>query len=329
MHIPASYFDGKTSRKHSVELSVQENSVAILRGDIDAQWPIADLRVSERLRNGARKVTFPDGAYLEVLDNAAFNALLADTGFQDSLVVRMQQSWRGSLLALALTLTILVLGYLYGIPAASKVIAFALPEKVERNIGRESLAFLDGHVFLPSALPAVRREAIVRRFRALAPPRKDAPAYEIVFRKSKIGPNAFALPSGQIVVTDEIVTLMNDDEAVMGILAHELGHLHERHLMRRLIQTSAIGAVATVIFGDVSAVVANIPTLLLDMKYSRDAERDADDYAVALFKANGIKLSSLARVFEKLGEKADGPVPYASSHPASAERIQRILSAQN
>lgn len=77
--------------------------------------------------------------------------------------------------------------------------------------------------------------------------------------------------------------------------------------------------------------IANIPTVLLDMKYSRDVEREADDYAVELFKANGISRKKLAYVFEKLGEKeaaGGGVPPYLSSHPASAERVERILNAQ-
>jgi Zn-dependent protease with chaperone function len=326
MGIPAFYFDGRSSRKHSVELSVQDD-VATLSGDVEVQWPIADLRVSERLRHGARKVTFPDGAYLEVQDNASFNQLLADTGHQDSPVVRLQQSLRGSMTALLATLIILVLGYLYGLPALSKAIAFAIPERIEHSIGRESLNFFDRHMFEPSVLPIERRNAITQHFRLLTPPQNDVPNYEIVFRKSKIGPNAFALPSGQIVITDEIINLMDDDQAVMGILAHELGHLHQRHLMRRIIQVSAVGAIITVLVGDVSTLVANVPTVLLDMKYSRDAEREADDYAISLFKANGIKLSSLAYVFEKLGEKSDNSMPYMSTHPSSSERIARIRAA--
>ncbi|MFY0104218.1 M48 family metallopeptidase, partial [Acinetobacter baumannii] len=87
---------------------------------------------------------------------------------------------------------------------------------------------------------------------------------------------------------------------LMGVLAHELGHVHRRHLMRRLIQSSAIAATATLLFGDVSAVLANIPTVLLDLKYSRDIEREADDYAIAMFKANGLPRQKLALVFEKL-----------------------------
>lgn len=327
MHIPAYYFDGKTSLRLRVALSV-ETGIATISGDVQRQCPIADLRVSERTRNTGRKVTFPDGAYLEILDNLAFNQLLYATGHRDSLVVRMQQSWRGTLAAGVATLAILAAGYLYGLPAASEAIAKVLPEKVDRHIGRETLSFLDKRILAPSSLPAEKQKAIVARFSALKPPRQGVPEYEILFRKSRIGPNAFALPSGQIVITDELVELADSEDALMGILAHELGHLHERHIMQRIIQGSAIGAVATALFGDVSAVIANIPTVMLDMRYSRDAEREADDYAIAMLKANGIDLSGLMMTFAKLEKKAGSSAPYLSSHPPAAERAERIRKAQ-
>ncbi len=326
MRIPAFYFDGTTSRRHQVELTI-EDEIATISGDTHRQCAITDLRVSERVRNAPRKVTYPDGAYLEVQDNAAFGMLLADTGHRDSIVVKMQQSWRATLLALAATITVLIVGYLYGVPAASNAIAHALPEKTERAIGSETLSLLDRHMLEPTALTLERQQAIAARFRALTPPRAGAPAYQLIFRKSKIGPNAFALPSGHLILTDEIVQLLNDDDAVMGVLAHELGHLHERHLLRRMIQSSMVGIGATALFGDVSAVVANIPTFMLDMRYSRDAEHEADAYAVAMFKENGIPLPKLALVFEKLGDEDGDPLPYISSHPASAERVARIREA--
>lgn len=327
MGIAAFYFDGKTSRKFQVELTV-EGGTAVITGDTQRHCPITDLHVSERMRNAARKVTFPDGAYLEIQDNAAFNQLLWETGHQESFVEQMQQSWRATLIAVVTTIAVLVLGYLYGLPAMSEVIAKTLPEKVERAIGQETLSFLDKRILAPSELPAAQQQAIVSRFNTLVPPQQGVPSYEIIFRKSKIGPNAFALPSGQIVLTDEIVKLVDNEDALMGVLAHELGHLHERHIMRRIIQSSAIGAVATVLFGDVSAVIANIPTVMLDMKYSRDAEREADDYAIAMFKANGINLSTLTLVFEKLEKESGEATPYFSSHPPPSERIERIQKAR-
>jgi Zn-dependent protease with chaperone function len=324
--VAAFYFDGKSSRRHSVTVTVRDE-VAVINGDIRRECALDDLRVSERFRNAKRKVTFPDGAYLEILDPVAFDALLARTGFQDSFVVRMQQSWRGALSAFAATAVLLVAGYLYGLPAAASLAAKVLPVDVERMLGRETLAFLDKRMLSPSALPPSRQQAIIGRFRALVPPADGMPAYEIVFRKSRIGPNAIALPSGHIVLTDELVLLVGNDDAIMAVLAHELGHLHERHLTRRLIQGSMIGAGATLLFGDVSSVIANIPTVMLDLKYSRDAEREADDYAVAMLKKNGISASALIRVFEALEDESGAPPPYLSSHPPASERIARIRGA--
>lgn len=327
MSIPADYFDGKTSRRFAVALSVAAGT-AFVTGDVQRECPINELRVSERVRNAARKVTFPDGAYLEISDNSGLNQLLAETGYRDSLVVSLQQSWRGAVLACLATIVILTLGYFYGLPAASEAIAKALPEQIEHSIGSETLGVLDQRFLAPSKLTEERRTAITARFNALVPPRQGIPKYEIIFRKSKIGPNAFALPSGQIILTDEIVQLVESDEAVIGILAHELGHLHERHLMRRVIQSSVIGAAAMALAGDVSSIVVGIPTILLDLKYARDAEREADDYAIAILKSNGIDLSNLALLFEKIGDKSEDSAAYLSTHPPASERIARILNSR-
>ena len=72
------------------------------------------------------------------------------------------------------------------------------------------------------------------------------PAHRIEFRKSRIGPNAFALPGGSIVITDELVALVDGDAAVVtGVLGHELGHVRHRDGMRMLLQASAVGVLAS------------------------------------------------------------------------------------
>ncbi|GGB94895.1 peptidase M48 [Oxalicibacterium flavum] len=329
MSIPALYYDGKTSRAHRVTLDVSDGT-AFIRGEAERSCALSELRVSERTRHAGRKVTFPDDAYLEIQDVPAFEAMLEETGFADSSVVRAQQSWRGALMALALTAFLLVAGYLYGLPLAAEIIAKIMPDRIERSVSTGLLDFLDKRILAPSELPPARQAALSERFASMTPPMSGTPAYTIVYRKSRIGPNAFALPSGEIVMTDELVQLMDNDEQVIAVLAHELGHLHERHLMRRIIQSSAVGAVVTLIFGDASAVVANIPTVMLDMHYSRDAEREADDYAMAMLKANGIPLAEMAHGFDKL-QKAVGDDPsgsWFSSHPSTQERIERIEKAR-
>ena len=322
------YFDGKTSRLHRVTLTVADG-MAHLAGDVERSAPLASLRVSERARHAARKVSFDDGAWLEVDDRAAFAQLLATTGHRDTGVVRAQQSWRGVLLALGVTVGVVVASYVYVLPAAAVWVANALPVKVERQMGQGVLEILDKRALGPSKLPAARQEQLRRQFAALVAPEPDAPTWKLVFRSSRIGPNALALPSGDIVMTDELVNLLKDDQAVMGVLAHELGHLHRRHLTRRLVQSSAVAAATWVIFGDISAMLTALPTVALDMKYSRDAEYEADDYAVAMLRRNGIAPEHMTQAFVKLGEASgDRMSSYLSSHPATGERIARIRAAR-
>lgn len=337
--IPGRYFDGVSSRLYRVQFNVEEQ-VAVLTGDAERRYPLSDLRISERTKHAARRVTFPDGDYLEIDDRAAFDHMLLHMGHSDSFVVRAQQSWRTALGFTLLTCVILVLGYLYGLPFAAKYIARSLPPRAEMAIGEGALNFLDQHVFAPSTLPADQQKIIRERFAKLIPASpvatqagmssENSTPIEIVFRHSKIGPNAFALPSRQIVLTDEIVNLLNNNDELMGVLAHELGHLNEHHLMRRLIQSSAVGIGATALFGDVSGLVAGIPPLLLDLKYSRDVESDADDYAVATLKFNHIAVENFARAIEKLAQSTKNyePNPYLSTHPVNSERIARIRKAE-
>lgn len=325
------YYDGVTSRAHRVVLRVHDGE-AWLEGEAERREPLAQVRVSERTAHAPRKLTFADEACFEPDERDALEALLHATGHRDSTVVRMQQSWRAVWTALAGLVFALAIGYLYVLPAAAGLVARLLPAAVERQLGQGLLDVLDSRVFDASKLPAARRTALAQAFARLAPPRDGAPPYQLVFRRSRIGPNAFALPSGDIVLTDELVELLQDDQAVLATLAHELGHLHERHLTRRLIQGSVVAAAGTVLFGDASALVAGLPALALDLRYSREAEQEADDYAVAMLRHNGIALTHLERLFatlQQMEEKEGAPPPYLSSHPPSAERLARLRRRLN
>ncbi|MEP6608265.1 MAG: M48 family metallopeptidase [Burkholderiaceae bacterium] len=282
--------------------------------------------MSEPLANAPRIVTFEDGSYCEIDDNRAFAPLLASSGHRDSFVVAWQGRWRGALLAVAGLAVLLFAGYRWALPAAAELTAAYVPLAWEERLGREATAFLEKRIFSVSRLPSERQEALAERLDAIAPP--DGRDYEIRFRTSKIGPNALALPGGAIYVTDELVELAPDDDAIIGVLAHELGHIQHRHLMRRLFSNAAVGAAAAVLIGDVSTVVAALPAILIELDYSRAMEREADLYAVDLLRANSISSGSMATLFErmlKVHEKhmsnSDWP-DYLSTHPPTQERIE-------
>ncbi|MFS0753422.1 M48 family metallopeptidase [Noviherbaspirillum sp. 1P10PC] len=324
MSIHAAYFDGKTSRRYRVVLTV-EGDVASISGEASRCCPLSQLRVSEASRHGTRLVTFPDGAYLEIEDREGFARMLAATGHTDGLVSRLQQSWRATLLAALAMAAIIALLWRFALPVAADLVATMLPSSVESRLGDATMQALDARLLDASRLPEEQQQHIRTRFSTLAASTADTPHFELLFRKSRIGPNALALPAGRIVLTDELVLLLADDEdALMAVLAHELGHLHHRHMVHRLVHGAAVGAAGMALFGDASGLVAALPPLMLDLHYSRNAEREADLYAAHWLKAGGLSAASLAAALERLNGAKDDKPAYLSTHPATAERIARL-----
>ncbi|TAH12571.1 MAG: hypothetical protein EAZ11_05250 [Curvibacter sp.] len=177
----------------------------------------------------------------------------------------------------------------------------------------------------------------------------DQRPWKLVFRQSKIGPNALALPGGTILMTDEMVALVNADTQVLtAVLAHELGHVQQRHGLRMLVQATVLGAVGAVVLGDFSTLLAAVPALLGQAHYSREAEREADAHAVKVLKDAGLSPLHMVTLFEALEQErqrkaskatssagnADGEKDSASwlgiafaSHPSDADRIAYFRSA--
>ena len=322
--VDAHYFDGRTSRARAVALSVADGILEIVGDDMTRQVPLSEVRVSEPLRHAPRIVTLPDGAFCEIADNAAFSQLLATSGHRDSFVVVWQNRWRGAAIAIIGLVAFLFVAYRWVLPFAAEYAAVNVPLSWEERLGDEAVMFLEKRIFSGTELPSERRDALTKRFEAIAP--GDGRDYEIRFRASKIGPNALALPGGVIYVTDALVDLAPDDDAILGVLAHELGHIERRHLMRRLFASAAVGAAVAVLFGDVSTILAALPAILVDLDYSRAMEREADLFALDLLRANGISTGSLATLFERMQNAHDkrgtGDWPaYLSTHPPTPERI--------
>ncbi len=359
--IDAIYFDGQSTRRQPVTLVIHKRVMAMRGADgLHRTIRLSRLTISERLQHAPRLLRFPDGAFIES-SHAGLDKMLRKNGYRDPWVVRWQQHWLWSLLALMVLLATLVSAYQWGLPWAADGIAQRLPASMERKIGDEQLAIIDQHMLKPSRLGEADRLRLQQRFAAMRQPRGERTPYRLEFRQSQVGPNAFALPNGVIVMTDELVKMAGNDEAVLGVLSHELGHLQRRHTLRNLLQVLGVGVMVNLWIGDVSSVLAAVPTFLLDQKYSRDFEREADQYAIDMMRANGLPLTPMAVLFEKMHaddhgadadsvddqdaghamEEGDGdkePLPpsdeeqdkvadYFSSHPSDAERIARLRAA--
>jgi predicted Zn-dependent protease len=334
------YFDGRSARSQPVMLSISELFVLLNNGPdgiLLHKVPLKGIRWPERTRHGARIVELPDGGQLHAQDSAAYDAwAAANLPRSERWVVRAQQSWRGVLAALALLLSALAAAYQWGLPVAARSIAALVPLSVDEALGRNALAQIDGRWMQPSQLPAHDQQRLRERFaqsmKATYP--KAMPAYQLVFRQSKIGPNAFALPGGTMVMTDELVKLVNDDEVVMGVLGHEIGHVTLRHGMRQLVQLGVLQGVMSIAFGDYGSLITTAPLLLGGAAYSRDAEREADAHSIRFMQASGISPLVMVKFFqamqaEQKNKDKSSPlgISIISSHPADEERMAKFCAA--
>ena len=116
-------------------------------------------------------------------------------------------------------------------------------------------------------------------------------------------PNAFALPGGHIVIHSGLILLMDQPEDVLGVLAHEIGHVNRRHHLRHILNTVGLYALLSITIGDVSAiggVIASQGTELMSLKNSRDHEREADEYGWQILKKAKINPQGLIHAFKQL-----------------------------
>ena len=343
--IEATYFDGLSARARRVCLTVAAGQLHIRGDEIDACVPLADVEWPERTRHGTRVTRLRDGASLQALDSAAWDAWQRTTGSAESAVVKAQQSWRGSVLALLVLLALVGAGYQWGVPWAARGLLVLLPQSADRALGDAVWQSMDGQVLTASALPPARQAHLRAAFAAAvarAYPGPQRPRYELRFhaspRSSRLGANAVALPGGTIVDTDALVELLGErDDVLIGVLGHELGHVQHRHGMRMVVQVTLIGTATSLAWGDFSSVLATAPALLGQMAYSRDFEREADAEAITLLRANGISPAVMIELFERLAAarsangkaapEADEPGIAFASHPGDAERVRVFREA--
>jgi Zn-dependent protease with chaperone function len=327
MRTAAGYYDGQTAGAERVELELVGGSLKFeLAGT--TRWVELDAAtVVEPVGTGPWIVELADGASLKITD-ANFGERLAVQSGSLGFVRMLEGAWHWALVSLVVAILATWAGLTYGVPALATTVAFALPDNVSAALSDEGLGVMDDVLFDQSELPAETTARVTRLFDDIKVTNPEFSPYRLEFRASRIGPNAFAVPGGIVVMTDELVELAESDAEIMAVLAHEVGHLYGRHSLRILLQNSVSALMIAGLTGDVSnitALSAAIPTILMQAKYSRDFEREADDFAFDYLETRGVSTDALSDLLLRLepSESDDGDdIPgWLSSHPPSRERV--------
>ena len=339
------YFDGMVSALREVVLTLDGANVTIHGDGVDLSYPASSIRIPPCVGSVRRTLRLPDGGVCELADAELLEELERAGGGTGTgrLLHRWEKSLPLALAAAALTALVVVLFVRYGVPSLARRAALALPASSEISIGRESLATLDRILMKPSTLKKERRDELTALFRRVAGPEAGASGYRLEFRSCPaIGPNAFALPSGIVIITDGLVELARQDDEIAAILAHELGHVRGHHVMRHVLQSSAAGLIIATLTGDlvsITSLAATLPTVVVNASFSREFEREADDAAIAWMRSAGVSPRRYAEILGRLqaqlsvrhGKAVGGDNPvhnYLSTHPDTGDRIRRIMKAE-
>jgi len=147
-------------------------------------------------------------------------------------------------------------------------------------------------------------------------------------------PNAFALPGGPVFVTRGLLVELDDEAEFVVVMGHEIGHVEHRHALQRSAPSLLIGGVVgigeSVIGQNVATDLLSGAGALLDLRYSRDNERESDVRGVRHAYDLGYdprEGADLFRMFERLkGGQGGGLLEaWTSSHPLDSERIANVL----
>jgi Zn-dependent protease with chaperone function len=335
IEIPALYYDGKTAAQFTVTCRFYETGILEIQGqNFTFKYSLADARISPRIGNTCRSLYFKNGAKLESFANDELDVVAKyfNQNPYQALVHKLEKHLHFALASLVITALLIWAGIEYGVPLLAKSAAYAVPYSLEKKIGVQGLASLDDVLLQPSRLKKDRQQQLTKKFAQAFDKLPRYAHYQLNFRNSsQLGANALAFPGGVLIITDELIKLADNDEQIIAVLAHEIGHVEYRHGLRSLFQNSFSALLMAGLLGDISSISSlsvTLPTVLVQTRYSRQFELEADDYALAFLAAHHIKPQALTTLLSRLEPKDNkntdlSAFDYLSSHPNTQERIER------
>ncbi|MGA8171129.1 MAG: M48 family metallopeptidase [Methylocystis sp.] len=327
----AIYVDGRVARNRLVTLRFGPALEIFEDGAFMTAWPYADVR-RESSEDGLlrlRAAASPEHACLEVRDSdlqaqiTARCRLLGGESARDA-ATPMAIGW--SIAGVAA-----IVGSIWlGVPYAADRIAARIPLSVERGLGEAAdnqvrSIFGTKHCAAPAGVAALAK--LSARLQSASGLRLPA---TIVALPSKT-PNAFALPGGKVYLLSGLLAKSDNQDEIVGVLSHELGHLQHRDHLRRMIADGGAAYLISLLFGHVTgggALIYASKTLLF-AAHSRESEAAADAFAAATLAKLGRPAKPMGELLLRItGSEEHGVTTILHDHPLSQARLD-YLSAQD
>ena len=226
-------------------------------------------------------------------------------------------------------LALIAAAYLWLVPFLADRMARKVPISYEESLGNTLFDAMKGGFLIDQRKTAVINEF----FGELKIPTKYNIRITVVNEKVS---NAFAMPGGNIVVYDHLISQMQHYSELAALLTHEFTHVNNKHTTRSLFRKLGSSIFLSVILGDLGAmttVIVSNTDNLKDMNYSRSLERESDLNGVKLLSERKIDCNGFVRMFNILKRQEDSTgvkVPeWTNSHPNLEKRIRYVQKSSD
>lgn len=322
------FLDGDTNVRRVVDLRLGIALEIIEDGQVIASWPWRSIRRVDWAGKGIRlrSTAGAELARLEIADTALGQSVVdRSPDYHLGLSVGTRHAGRIITWSLAAAASIAFVGII-GVPYAADRIAPLLPQSFDARLGamvdsQVKLVFGDKKCVSPEGKAAFDKilEALKRGGQLQAP-------VDAAILDSKIK-NAIALPGGKVYFFKGLLEKTQSADELAGILAHELGHVHHRDGMRKMLQAGGSSYLLGLLFGDVGGAGAVIlaTRVLLDKSYTRKAEYRADSYAIETMNRLGRSAAPMGELLVRVtGKQSQKKTSILASHPFSEDRLARM-----
>lgn len=324
-------FPARSSREVPVTLEIAENVARLLSGDgaAIAEAEARALKWDMPVGRAPRRAHFPDGTMFETPEIERIDRLRASSAW--TRLHRAERFGRPLLFMAFAAATGAFLVWRFALPAIVGVAVALTPPSLRDLIDDGSMHSLDRTLAKPSTLDTedrARVEAVFASLLAALPPEDAARHFTLHFRSTPaIGPNAFALPGGTVVVTDQLVQEFGDPDILAGVLGHEIGHVTGDHGLRQLYRSVGFYVLVALIAGDTGPILEDVlfeGGAIVSLSFSRKHEAAADAFGLRLAEDSGHDPAGLLTFFESLPDSKETRSGWLASHPASGARIEAI-----
>jgi hypothetical protein len=317
---PASFYDGASAHRHTVEVEPQGEGLRLAGPDWSIEVDGALLQRVDEDRAALRLGRSDIPGWRLVIPGPVDPAILALVGRPIRYGRWIDHIGLVPALGVFAAIAAAVVGIGYVAPGW---IAPYVPRSWERNLGDSIVGdFGDNRCHDPQGEAALN--ALVERLEpgATAPGPDQIKVAALDFNVF----NAAALPGQHIIVFKGAITETRDADELAGILAHEIAHVRRRHVTEALIRELGIGALIRLFAGDIGANAQSVVSL----SYTRAHEREADADAILMLKRAGISPKPTGELFARLAKEHAGgefSAEFLNSHPLTADRAKRFTAA--